>query len=443
MLADKYVFGVNLPRHPAEKRMANCRLNLSNDANRNICSRAPCQIETKTETECFGQPGKSRSLFLTTDCKQSHPLRTITMNSSFYLAIATLCFAQMACGQQPTRTTTDNTTLVIEGRVINVFQSASANQNVLVQIKVQKSEAMRLDNLERSTRFPAPGEYLYVHVDSSISSTNRGNRETSQLPRPDTYIRAMLQSGNHQDWAGVSQDWYQEIGRDSGPVTTNDSRSILGITTERVSLTKFHALKVTAVEAESPAAKAGIEVGDILLSANDVDLSRPEQLVEQVQKSDGLLKLMVQDVRAGRVVPVEVKWDSAMKAERASSEFGCNYSSRVYRWKSGFESCHCRRRKSRSAGGYRAGPDYLDSRRKSAAKTRKPCFRGTPSQRHSCLGRRRTKNSCRANGSSRFALSVEIRSCLCREGLLFPTLSGRYGVRLPRLWTLIRSLLRG
>ncbi len=65
-------------------------------------------------------------------------------------------------------------------------------------------------------------------------------------------------------------------------------------------------IEISAVE------RHAIEVGDILLSANDVDLSRPEQLVEQVQKSDGLLKLMVRDVRGGRDVPVEVKWDSAM-----------------------------------------------------------------------------------------------------------------------------------
>jgi len=80
----------------------------------------------------------------------------------------------------------------------------------------------------------------------------------------------------------------------------------LGISAERVSLGLRSALKVTSVEPDSPAAVAGLEVGDVLVKANGVPLTEPEQLVSALRKSDGILTLAVRDVRTGREVSVEV-----------------------------------------------------------------------------------------------------------------------------------------
>ena len=206
-----------------------------------------------------------------------------------------------------------NAELVVEGRVLNVFRSASSSQEFLVQILVQNSAAKQLDRLNRSTRYPAPGEYLYVHVDTGRRNSERDDLGTSSLPRPNMYIRAMLRAGDHQDWASASPNWFEATEVESEPVVVNRAEYDLGIETESVFVSSRRALKVTRVDSNGPAAEAGLEVGDILVTANGVKVGNQEQLVEQLNKSDGRLMLTVRDVRTGKDTPVEVKWTPAMR----------------------------------------------------------------------------------------------------------------------------------
>ena len=90
-------------------------------------------------------------------------------------------------------------TLVADGQVVEVFRSTSSDSEFIVQMLVQKSEAVRTADLAGATRFPAPGEYLYVHVGSA------------DLPRPNMNIRATLASGEHQQWIGQKRPWFQEL----------------------------------------------------------------------------------------------------------------------------------------------------------------------------------------------------------------------------------------
>ena len=57
----------------------------------------------------------------------------------------------------------------------------------------------------------------------------------------------------------------------------------------------------------SPAAAAGIEVGDVLVTANGADVTSSAELAEQVRNSGDTLKLTVRDIRTDKNVPVEVK----------------------------------------------------------------------------------------------------------------------------------------
>jgi S1-C subfamily serine protease len=83
------------------------------------------------------------------------------------------------------------------------------------------------------------------------------------------------------------------------------SRS-LGLSAEPVALGPRTALKVVRVEPGGPAAKAGIEVGDVLVAANGAALTGPEQLATALRKSGPTLTLTVRDSRSGRDVPVDV-----------------------------------------------------------------------------------------------------------------------------------------
>jgi S1-C subfamily serine protease len=88
------------------------------------------------------------------------------------------------------------------------------------------------------------------------------------------------------------------------------SRS-LGVSAEKVTLGQRSALKVIRVEPDSPAAKAGVEQGDVLVAADGAPLTGPEQLGTALRKSGPTLTLTVRDVRTGRDVPVRVELGGA------------------------------------------------------------------------------------------------------------------------------------
>lgn len=80
----------------------------------------------------------------------------------------------------------------------------------------------------------------------------------------------------------------------------------LGVTVEPVRLGLRTALKVTAVEPNGAAKKAGIEVGDVLVEAGGVALNDPAKLQAAVDAAGDNLAVSVRDIRTGRDVPVEV-----------------------------------------------------------------------------------------------------------------------------------------
>jgi S1-C subfamily serine protease len=93
---------------------------------------------------------------------------------------------------------------------------------------------------------------------------------------------------------------------DSSNATAQPSKISLGLSAEPVKLGSRSALKVTRVEPNSAAAKSGIEAGDILVAANGLPTTGPEQLVSALRKSGAVLKLTVRDSRNGADVDVDV-----------------------------------------------------------------------------------------------------------------------------------------
>jgi serine protease Do len=84
------------------------------------------------------------------------------------------------------------------------------------------------------------------------------------------------------------------------------SRQSLGISAEPVTVGPRTAMKVIGVEPGSPAEKAGIERGDVIVAANGAPVTGVEQLGAALGKSGPTLRLTVRDTRTGRDVPVDV-----------------------------------------------------------------------------------------------------------------------------------------
>jgi S1-C subfamily serine protease len=91
--------------------------------------------------------------------------------------------------------------------------------------------------------------------------------------------------------------------------TPDESRTglKLGAVTELVFYDVNPAVKVTEVERNSPAARAGLEPGDIITEANGSPVLHPKTLDEVVRKSSGVLKLQVVDPRSNKKTTVDVK----------------------------------------------------------------------------------------------------------------------------------------
>src|SRR5271157_1119665 len=87
---------------------------------------------------------------------------------------------------------------------------------------------------------------------------------------------------------------------------------VLGVKTEQVRVgLRTTAVRVTEVQEGSPAAKAGIEKGDVILDAGGTPASDSAQLDAAVQKSGPVLTLKVFDPRTRREVPVQVHFEAA------------------------------------------------------------------------------------------------------------------------------------
>ena len=80
------------------------------------------------------------------------------------------------------------------------------------------------------------------------------------------------------------------------------------------------ALKITRVDPDGPAAKAGLEPGDIVVAANGVPITGPEQLLGALRKSGPTLKLTVRDSRTGRDTEVAVNLGTDSPAKPLPTE---------------------------------------------------------------------------------------------------------------------------
>jgi S1-C subfamily serine protease len=84
----------------------------------------------------------------------------------------------------------------------------------------------------------------------------------------------------------------------------------LGLGAEPITIGQRTAMRITRVDPDSPAAKAGLEVNDVIVDANGIAITGAEQLAIAVRKSGPTLTLTVRDSRTGKNTPVQVALDN-------------------------------------------------------------------------------------------------------------------------------------
>jgi serine protease Do len=116
------------------------------------------------------------------------------------------------------------------------------------------------------------------------------------------------------DMSGIAAAEAPRRQPETAPAPTNAPvpGRVLGVKTEGVRLgLRTTALRVTDVQEGSPAAKAGIEKGDVIVQANGAPTGELQQLNAAIQSSGPVLTLTVRDSRTGKDVPVQVELGGA------------------------------------------------------------------------------------------------------------------------------------
>ena len=105
--------------------------------------------------------------------------------------------------------------------------------------------------------------------------------------------------GNKPDATVTARD-------DSKPISRIARRS-LGVSAEPITIGQRTGMKVVGVQPDSPAQKAGIEPGDVIVAANGVPVTGAEAMSAILHKSGTTVSLTVRDTRTGKDARVDVK----------------------------------------------------------------------------------------------------------------------------------------
>ncbi len=227
-----------------------------------------------------------------------------------------------AHAQSPQRVAKADAALVVDGVVRQVFRSPrQARTDYLVQIEVQRSEGRR--SLKGAVRppFPAPGDFLYVHVFQQQDLKGLVAQDTSYrgLPAERAQLRAYLTPREQGGWEGTFPEWFEVTSdRPAAASPADPAPSVaerpkdraalvsLGMTTEPLKVKDRLVLRVTSVERGGAAQKAGLEAGDVIIGANNDVLASLEQFEELARRTE-VLPLLVMDVHTGRATQVEFR----------------------------------------------------------------------------------------------------------------------------------------
>lgn len=236
--------------------------------------------------------------------------------------VALTAFVPATQAQPRDRVAKEDAVLVVDGVVRQVYRSPrQAQTDYLVQIEVQRAEARKAPKTTARPNYPAPGDYIYVHVFQRPDTVGQVEKPDGYkaIPAERAQVRAFLMPREHGVWEGTYPDWFDLTSQDPAAASKADpspsvvegpkgrtTEAALGITTEALKIKDRLALRVTSVERGGRAAQAGIEVGDIIVGAKGEVLKSADQLEELARRGEAFPVIVV-DVNTGRASQVEIR----------------------------------------------------------------------------------------------------------------------------------------
>ncbi|MFO0909319.1 MAG: PDZ domain-containing protein [Isosphaeraceae bacterium] len=231
-----------------------------------------------------------------------------------------------ARAQGPTR---DQAALIVEGVVREVFRSPRRDQvDHLIQLDVQRAELGRTPRQPVRLVLPAPGDAIYIHVTERPGAALRPD-----VPAERSRVRAYLVPRPHGGWDATPRDGFEIVEKalvatqaddppppiaqstptSAGTPTSNpqprgtggNALDRLGLSADPIEARGRFALRVKSVERGGAAQRAGLEPGDVIVAANDRELTGLESLDAAVMRG-GRLTLVVLDVNSGRAARISV-----------------------------------------------------------------------------------------------------------------------------------------
>jgi S1-C subfamily serine protease len=230
---------------------------------------------------------------------------------------------------QPANRSKEGAGVVVEGVVRELFRSTRpGGVAYLVQIDVVRSELGRGYRGAARLTGAAPGEPLYIRLESPGPEGRGLSNENLRMPLPEqrASIRAFINPRSQGGWENACPDWYEPIG--AGDVAENPRRApatvpgreaqtpdgaaspldIIGVAAEQVQASGRLVFKVNDVREGTPAAKAGIEKGDAIVGLDGAPITSLEEFAAALNRAGPAVKLIVLNTRNGQpvVVPLDL-----------------------------------------------------------------------------------------------------------------------------------------
>jgi membrane-associated protease RseP (regulator of RpoE activity) len=206
--------------------------------------------------------------------------------------------------------------LIVTGMVRGVYQEVQPQEiHYVVEITTEQAAAGTTPRDPGPVAVPEPGAPVYVHVFQRRADAPRvpaayGHKA---IPRVGTRLRAYLypSGGDVGRWEGAYPDWFDAL--NSGPIPPGPGPGpqprMIGVFTQPVQVGNRMGLQITGVAPGGPAARIGLEPGDIILEADGRPTTTPAQLSAAVRDAGDILRLLIRNVRNGQIQRADVVLD--------------------------------------------------------------------------------------------------------------------------------------